>query len=124
MSKLNDQHIVATLQAYVDAVTGDNVERILELYTDDAVVEDPVGSEVLVGKDALRVFYQGTIDAVELMELDGSVRARGKWGAASMKAHPKGVDMVVEILDVMEFNDEGLITKMTAYWGDGNMVAK
>jgi len=41
-----------------------------------------------------------------------------------MKAHPKGVDMVVEILDVMEFNDEGLITKMTAYWGDGNMVAK
>ncbi len=124
MSKLNDQHIVATLQAYVDAVTGDNVERILELYTDDAVVEDPVGSEVLVGKDALRVFYQGTIDAVELMELEGSVRARGKWGAASMKAHPKGVDMVVEILDVMEFNDEGLITKMTAYWGDGNMVAK
>jgi len=124
MGKLNDQHIVATLQAYVDAVTGDNVERILELYTDDAVVEDPVGSEVLVGKDALRVFYQGTIDAVELMELDGSVRARGKWGAASMKAHPKGVDMVVEILDVMEFNDEGLITKMTAYWGDGNMVAK
>jgi len=124
MGKLNDQHIVATLQAYVDAVTGDNVERILELYTDDAVVEDPVGSEALVGKDALRVFYQGTIDAVELMELEGSVRARGKWGAASMKAHPKGVDMVVEILDVMEFNDEGLITKMTAYWGDGNMVAK
>ena len=32
------------------------------------------------------------------------------------------MDMHMETLDVMEFNDEGLITKMTAYWGDSNMV--
>ncbi len=124
MSKLNDQHIAATLQAYVDAVSGDDVEKVLELYSDDAIVEDPIGTDAHVGKEALRVFYQGAIDAVELMELEGNVRARGKWGAACMKAYPKGVDMHIETLDVMEFNDHGLITKMTAYWGDNNLVAK
>jgi len=124
MSKLNDQHIAAAFQAYVDAVSGDDVERILELFADDAVVEDPVGTDAHVGKDPLRAFYQVAVDSVELMELEGSVRARDKWGAAGMKAHVKGVDLVMETLDVMEFNDDGLITKMTAYWGDKNMVAK
>ena len=50
MTKLNDQHIAETLQAYVDTVGGDNT--------------------------------------------------------------------VIETLDVMEFNDDGLIVRMTAYWGD------
>ena len=124
MSKLNDQHIAATLQAYVDGVSGDDVEKILALFSDDAVVEDPVGTAPHVGKEALRAFYRGAIDSVESMELEGSVRARGAWGAASMKAHIKGADMIMETLDVMEFNDDGLITRMTAYWGDSNMVAK
>lgn len=124
MHKLNDQHIAAAMQAYVDAVSGDNVENILALFSNDAIVEDPVGTDPHVGKEALRSFYQGAIEVVELMELEGSVRAREKWGAASMKAHPKGVDMIIETLDVMEFNEEGLITKMTAYWGDNNMVVK
>ena len=39
-----------------------------------------------------------------------------------MTARPKGVDLTVETLDVMEFNEQGQVTKMTAYWGDSNMV--
>lgn len=123
MSELSDKHIAAVLQAYVDAVSGDDVEQILKLFTDDAVVEDPVGSEPQVGKDALRTFYQFAIDSVERMELEGNVRARDHWGAACMKAHVKGMDMVTETLDVMQFTEDGLICKMTAYWGDGNIVS-
>jgi steroid delta-isomerase len=41
-----------------------------------------------------------------------------------MIASPKGIDMKVETLDVMEFNDDGLITRMTAYWGDTNLRVK
>ena len=39
-----------------------------------------------------------------------------------MIAYPKGMDMkfAMETLDVMEFNDEGKIIRMTAYWGDSN----
>ncbi|CAH0991186.1 Steroid Delta-isomerase [Sinobacterium norvegicum] len=124
MSKLNDQHIADTLQAYVEAVSGDDVEKILELFTADAVVEDPIGTGAHQGTEALRAFYQIAIDSVELMELEGNARIRDKWGAAAMLAHPKGVDLVIETLDVMEFNDDGLISQMTAYWGDRNMVAK
>lgn len=123
MKTLNDAHIAATLQAYVDAVSGDDVEQVVQLFAVDAVVEDPVGSDAHTGHEALRVFYQMAVDSVQHMELEGRVRARGKWGAAAMRAYPKGVDLVIETLDVMEFNDDGLITRMTAFWGDDNMVA-
>ncbi len=122
MSTLNDQHIKDALQAYVDAISGDDVEAVVALFSEDAVVEDPIGTEPQHGKDALRAFYQIAVDAVEKMELEGNVRVRDHYGAAAMRANPKGVDMHMETLDVMEFNEDGLIAKMTAYWGDSNMV--
>ncbi len=122
MSELNDQQIKDALQAYVDAISGDDVEAVVALFTDDAVVEDPIGSDPQQGKDALRAFYQIAVDSVEKMTLEGNVRVRDHYGAAAMRAKVKGADITMETLDVMEFNDAGLITKMTAYWGDSNMV--
>lgn len=118
------EHIAKVLQAYVDAVGGDSVEDIVKLYAEDAVVEDPVGSPPHKGHAALREFYQIAVDSVEKMVLEGNPRIRDHWGAAAMCAYPKGMDMKfrMETLDVMEFNEQGLITRMTAYWGDSNMV--
>lgn len=120
---VDETHIKNVMQAYAEAVSGDDVEAILALFTEDAVVEDPVDSEPHRGQEALRAFYQGAIEAVDKMTLDGSVRARGNKGAAAMLAYPKGAggSVVIETLDVMAFNDDGKITSMTAYWGDNNI---
>lgn len=80
MSKLNDPHIAQTLQAYVDGISGDDVETILALFSDDAVVEDPVGTDPHIGKQALRGFYQMAVDSVEVMTLEGNPRVKDKWG--------------------------------------------
>ena len=69
---LQIRQIADVLQAYVDAVSGDDVEKIIELYTEDAVVEDPVGTDPHVGHDALRAFYQMAVDSVEKMVLEGN----------------------------------------------------
>jgi steroid delta-isomerase len=123
---INDEQIANILQAYVDAVAGDDVEKVIELYAEDAVVEDPVGSDPHRGQEALRSFYQMAVDSVEKMTLEGNPRIRENWGAAAMRAYPKGMDLKIcmETMDVMEFNDEGKITRMTAYWGDGNLVSE
>ena len=123
MTTLTDQHIASVMQAYVDAMSGDDVEKILELYSEDAVVEDPVGSEAHIGIDAIRGFYSESIAAVSKMELEGNPRVRGNIGACAMLAHPLGAEgsMVVETLDIMVFNPEGKISAMTAYWGDSNL---
>jgi len=120
---LAENRIAEIMQAYVEAVSGDDAEAVVALFSEDAVVEDPVGSGPHVGRDALRVFYQVAVDTIEKMVLEGNVRIRDQWGACAMLAYPKGMEMkfVVETLDVMEFNDAGEITRMTAYWGDSNM---
>lgn len=122
MAQLTDQHIAEVMQQYVDAMSSGDVDAIVSLYAEDAVVEDPVGSEPVRGHAAIREFYTGAAEAVERMTLEGNVRARGTWGACAMLAYPKGVDgMVIETLDLMEFNDDGKVVAMTAYWGDANM---
>ena len=40
-------------------VSDGDTDGILELYADDCWIEDPIGSEKKVGKDALREFYAG-----------------------------------------------------------------
>jgi steroid delta-isomerase len=119
----SEKKITETMQAYVDAVSGDDVEAVVALFSEDAVVEDPIGSGSHIGHDALREFYQIAVDSVEKMVLEGNPRIRDQWGACAMLAYPKGMDMkfVIETLDVMAFNDAGKITRMTAYWGDSNM---
>lgn len=125
MSTLNDQHIANVMQQYVDAITAGDLEAVIALFSEDAVVEDPVGSDPVKGHAALREFYQMACDSVGRMELEGNVRARETWGACAMKAYPKGAEdsLCIETLDVMSFNEEGKVTAMTAYWGDSNMRA-
>jgi steroid delta-isomerase len=124
MSQLTEDHIRDVMQRYVDAITEGDLEGILALFAQDAVVEDPVGSEPKRGREALREFYQMTIDSVETMILEGNPRARERWGACAMLAYPAGMDgkMEVETLDVMEFNEAGEVVAMTAYFGDGNLI--
>ncbi|MGI9284455.1 MAG: nuclear transport factor 2 family protein [Pseudomonadales bacterium] len=122
MTGLTDQHIADVMQQYVNAMSAGDIDAIINIYAENAVVEDPVGSDPLRGHAAIRDFYTSSTEAVEKMTLEGNVRARGTWGACAMLAYPKGVDgMVIETLDVMEFNDDGKVVAMTAYWGDANM---
>ncbi|MEH6583342.1 MAG: nuclear transport factor 2 family protein [Halioglobus sp.] len=125
MSSLTDQHIAQVMQAYVDNITAGDLDAVVALFDEDAVVEDPVGSEPARGHAALREFYTMACESVGRMDLEGNVRARESWGACGMLAYPKGAEdsMVIETLDVMSFNDEGKITTMKAYWGDSNMRA-
>jgi steroid delta-isomerase len=125
MSLLNDQHMAAALQSYVDNISDSNLDAVINLFAEDAIVEDPVGTDPHIGHAALREFYQVACDSVSKMILEGNVRTAKKWASAGILAYPKGAEdsLVIEIIDVMEFNEEGKITKMTAYWGDSNMRA-
>lgn len=123
MAHPTEEQIAAAMQQYVDSITEGDLEAILDIFSDDAVVEDPVGSEPKRGKEALREFYQMTIESVETMILEGNPRARNQWGACAMLAYPAGMDgkMEVETLDVMEFDESGKVIAMTAYFGDKNL---
>ncbi len=114
-SKPTAEHMRDVLARYVDCLSRGDSDGILALYAKDAVVEDPVGSPPLRGA-AIAEMYRNAAGKVRL-ELDGRVRVAANSAAAPMIGRPVGMPgMVVEIVDVMTFDDEGKITSMRAYW--------
>jgi steroid delta-isomerase len=116
-TKPTADHIRSILQRYVELVSAGDYEAITALYASDATVEDPVGSQPRRGREEIRDLYRNAAGKVRL-ELQGNVRVAGTSAAAPMIGRPAGMEgMIVEIVDVMTFNEEGLITSMQAYWG-------
>ncbi|HZR84030.1 MAG TPA: nuclear transport factor 2 family protein [Candidatus Binatia bacterium] len=115
-------HIRRVFDRYCELVTAGDFEAIALLYAEDATVEDPVGSEPHRGRDAIREFYRASAGGVAL-ELEGRVRVAANAGAGAMVARPKAdAGLRVETLDVMTFDDAGLVTSMRAYWSADTIV--
>lgn len=111
----NKDDITKTVQRYLEFVAQGRVDDIVELYADDAVVEDPVGTERHVGRDAIRRFYsaiEGAQGAAELVTL----RVSGDEAAFLVRWTMTSVGVRLEPIDVMAFDDDGRITSMKAYW--------
>ena len=120
-------HIRRVFEIYGDLLTAGDTAGIVALFAADARVLDPITSPAHVGHDAIRAFYQSGFDAMGggiEMKLDGAVRIAGSHAAAAYIARTINHDTVfrTETLDVMTFDDDGLITSMTAYWGESNFT--
>jgi steroid delta-isomerase len=104
-------------QRYPDLLSKGDVDGIVELYAEDAVVEDPVGSELCIGKDAIRKFYQASAGRVTL-RVTGPVRIAGNEAATPMviRFGPEGQQKALDVISNMSFDDEGRIKSMKAWW--------
>lgn len=109
-------------ERYPELVSNGDVDGILELYAEDAVVEDPVGSERRVGKDAIREFYQASAGTV-VLKVSGPVRIAGNEAATPMviRFGPAGQQTALDVISNMSFDDEGRIKSMKAWWRTEDM---
>ncbi len=112
---------IAAVHKYVEAFETADINLIRELYADDAVVEDPVGTDPYEGMEAILAFYEPSLQAGAKLELTGSPRCTGNAVAFPFRAVIG--TMKIEIIDVFEFDDDGKIVSMKAYWGPENSVS-
>ena len=64
---------IAMVHKYVEAFAKQDMGIIREIYADDARVEDPVGTDVHVGIDAVCAFYEGALGSGAKLSLSGEV---------------------------------------------------
>jgi len=115
---LNPDHVRSVYSRYVDLVSAGDAPAIAALYAQDATLEDPIGAPLQRGREAIRAFYAASAGAVKLA-LSGPVRVCGREAAAPMLATLQGADgrrAYIDIIDVMTFGEDGLITSMRAFW--------
>lgn len=112
------------VEQYVKLVGSGPTADIVDLYAPDAVIEDPIGTEPKQGHQAIREFY----DVVTSLERETSlapetVRIAGNHAAFlfTLVTRAGGQRMTLRPIDTMEFDAEGRIIRMRAYWGVDDM---
>lgn len=103
---------------YLAAVSDGDVATIRAMYATDAILEDPVGSDLREGIEAICEFYEQGAQMNVSAELTGAPRCAGNTVAFPFKV--KVGEMTIEVIDVFEFNTDGKIQSMKAYWGPDN----
>ncbi len=116
------EEIRSVVDSYVKLMCSSDIDGILALYAEDATAEDPVGGEIQNGVEALRNFYTLTAPALQV-ELNGPVCVAGSQCAFLLLAKLTMGDntQYLDATDVFEFNDEGKITSMRAYWNPAEL---
>lgn len=113
------EQIRAGVEAYLSGLAKKDAEGLTNLFADDAVFEDPYGSEPKVGRDAIRTHFDGAAQYDMTLELQ-ELRIAGDAGAAffTVSMSVGGQEYNSAPIDVFTFNDEGKVTNLRAYWGE------
>ena len=111
-----------TVQRYLELAAQGNVDGIVDLYAEDATVEDPVGSEVHIGRQAIHGFYSQIPDTDKSADVV-TLRTLGNEAAFFWTLNiDLGEGRIgIEIISTMTFNDDGKIASMKAYWSPENI---
>lgn len=121
---LSNEDVAAGVRRYLDTVATGTAAEVTALYAADATVEDPVGSEPLQGHESIQAFYATFESLPKTTEL---VTLRTCAGQAAFHFSivvdlGGGASSTMAPLEVMTFNDEGLITSMRAFWAESDLV--
>jgi steroid delta-isomerase len=113
----SQEAITQTVKRYLELVAKGTADDVLTLYAADATVEDPIGSDVRRGHDAIREFYLAFQDAKKDTEL-AELRVGGSEAAFLWHLTLDAGDIRTRIspISVMVFDDDARITSMRAFW--------
>ena len=113
---------------YFAAIRAMDVEAWLATFAEGAVSEDPYGSPPHEGKVALGQFFNAIASAFESVAMRADhLFISGNAAAVKFTITGKGKngrDVVAEGIDVFEFDEEGLIRRIKAYWNPAAMLAE
>ena len=117
------QAITETVHRYIALVGSGRADELAELYAEDASLEDLVGGEVHIGRQAVQGFYSaiaGLDRRCELMTL----RVAGNEAACHFRLTITAGHSTkhIEPIDVMVFDDAGKISAIKAYWSADNVT--
>ena len=120
------EHMRDAVLKYFASFANADVDAIVDLFADNAVVEDPIGGARMEGIQAIRGFFAGGFGYVGggySFVPEGNVRIAANHAACAAIATCDKADppFRLETMDVMTFDEAGKIVAMKAYWGSFNM---
>lgn len=117
------EKMIAAVHGYVAAFEAGDPDAVAALYAQDCTVEDPIGSPVHSGREAVRAFYAESMKTGAKLKLEGPVRVVGDYAVFpfSVNLHYEGSDKRIDVIDTFRFDDDNKVVEMRAFWGPSNM---
>jgi steroid delta-isomerase len=115
----------ALIATYVSTLNRRDPQAIAALFTEDAVQADPVSSPPNVGRDAIRTFFTGSIEASDRWTFSApTVHTCGDQVAINFQivVESSGTTMTIGGIEVFTVNDDGLIASVNAYWDEADLA--
>jgi steroid delta-isomerase len=110
-------HIRQIYDRYPELVTKGDVDGIVALYAEDAIIEDPIGSDLHEGHAAVRKFYEASAGTIVMKRAGTTCVAKNEAATPLVVLMgPEGEQSALDIVSVMVFDDAGKIVSMRAYW--------
>lgn len=118
------EQMTHTVHRYLELVAKGATDDIADLYAADATVEDPVGGEVHIGRQAIHGFY-ANIAGLQCTPEMITLRALGHEAAFHWTLTISQGDggSRIDIISVMAFDEDAKIAGMKAYWSPENISA-
>jgi steroid Delta-isomerase len=121
----DDNAIHATIDAYLAAFPASDRAGYIACFGDDAWVEDPVGTPRRTGRDEIGAFWDETHAGPDRIELrpTGPRVVVGSEAAFTFEARATvaGDTYVVDVIDVLTFDDAGRIATLRAFFDPGSL---
>jgi len=113
-----------TVNRYLELLAKGSADEITALYTEDATIEDPVGSELRRGRAAVHEFYAAIENVDKETELV-ALKVAGNEAAFLWRLTVNAGDTRsrIEPISLMKFDDDAKITAMRALWSPADMTA-
>ena len=112
--------IETLVERYLAAHGSCDLEAVLALFRVDAVLEDPVGSDPIEGRDAIRAFYRRSHRATGRLRIErvGPVIVCGREATAHVRAAAQntGFDPAVDVIYTLVCDEEGRIARLRAFF--------
>src|SRR3954454_19594698 len=111
-----------TVHRYLELTAKGKVDGIVEMDAGYGTVEEPVGGEVHIGREAIRGFYSkipAGNNETEMFTLRTLGQEAAFYWALTIEVGDNR--MKIEIISTMTLNDDGKIASMKAYWGPENV---
>jgi steroid delta-isomerase len=115
--------MVSVVQSYIEGFDRCDSKALVQLFADDATVEDPVGSTPLVGRAAIQEFYLKAAANKAKLTLAGPIRSAANFAAFPFECRFifNGAYCRFDIIDIFRFDEHGKIKGMQAFYGLENI---
>jgi steroid Delta-isomerase len=120
ITQLTPEQVEAAVEEYFNAVGAFDVQRYVNTFAPDGVLEDPVGTPPIQGTAALTAFITNIIAPFsEIKHKIQDINVCGNEAAVNWKLHLKtttGKKIVIDGMGIFSFNQNGKLQSVREFW--------